>query len=109
MNFGDFGNLKEIFSQVRDAQKHVKELQKELKNMRVEAQTGAGVVTAIVDGETMLVDLKIDNSILEPEELKALPKLIVKAVQEAQKKAKTEAMAKAKLLTGGLNLPGLGL
>jgi hypothetical protein len=109
MNFGDFGNLKEIFSQVRDAQKHVKELQKELKNMRVEVQTGAGVVTAIVDGESLLVDLKIDTTILDPDELKALPQLIVKAVQEAQKKAKAEATAKAKLLTGGMNLPGMGL
>jgi len=109
MNLGDFGNLKEMFSQVREAQKHVKALQKELKNMRVEAQTGAGIVTAIVDGESILVDLKIDTDLLEEKEMKALPQLIIKAVQEAQKKAKSEAASKAKALTGGINLPGMGL
>jgi|GEM_PF-1021690 len=107
MNLGDFGNMKELFNQVRDAQKHVKAMQKELQQMRVEAQTGAGTVTAIVDGEAQLVDIKLDMSMLEGNELKALPSLIVKAVQEAQKKAKRESIEKAKAL--GINLPGLGL
>lgn len=106
MNLGDFGNMKDLFNQVKDAQKHVQEMQKELRQMRVEAQTGAGIVTAIVDGEAQLVDLKLDMSLLEKDELKALPSLIVKAVQEAQKKAKHESAAKARSL--GINLPGLG-
>ena len=109
MNFGDLGNIKEIFSQMKDAQKHVKAMQSQLKEMRVEAQTGAGMVKAIVDGELRLVDLKIDSSLLENNEIKVLPQLIVKAVQEAQKKAKDESMKVAKNLAGGLNIPGLGL
>jgi len=107
MNLGDFGNMKDLFNQVKDAQKHVQEMQKQLREMRVEAQTGAGIVTAIVDGEGKLIDMKLDISLLENNELKALPNLIVKAVQEAQKKAKQESTAKARTL--GMNLPGLGL
>lgn len=109
MNFSDLGNMKDLFGKMRDAQKHMKELQNTLKDMRVEAQTGAGVVTAIVDGEMKLVDLKLDTSILDPGEMNALPKLIVKAVQEAQTKAKEEATQKAKELAGGFNIPGFGL
>ncbi|MDH4263023.1 MAG: YbaB/EbfC family nucleoid-associated protein [Spirochaetia bacterium] len=107
MNFGDFGNIKDLLSQVKDAQKHVTQIQKELREMRVEVQTGAGIVTAIVDGEATLIDIKLDTSLLENNELKNLPNLIVKAVQEAQKKAKKESVSKARSL--GINLPGLGL
>lgn len=107
MNLGDFGNIKDLFNQVKDAQKHVLEIQKQLREMRIEAQTGAGTVTAIVDGEAKLIDIKLDMTMLEGNELKALPNLIVKAVQEAQKKAKQESTAKARSL--GINLPGLGL
>ncbi|MDH4200797.1 MAG: YbaB/EbfC family nucleoid-associated protein [Spirochaetia bacterium] len=108
MNLGDLGNMKDLFGKMRDAQKHMKEIQSELQDMRVEAQTGAGIVTAIVDGEGKLIDIKIDTSLLEANEMAALPKLIVKAVQEAQKKSKSEAAEKAKAFTSGLNFPGFG-
>jgi hypothetical protein len=105
----DLSGMKDMFQQVRTAQKQMKEMQKELGKMRIEAETGAGVVKAIVDGEANLLELKIDDSILNPSELKNLPKLVLKAVQEAQKKAKKEAMDKAKGMAGGLKIPGLGL
>ena len=104
----DLPGMKDMLSQMRNAQKQMKEMQKQLGKMRVEAETGGGTVKAIVDGEANLIDLEIDTSLLEPSELKALPKLITKAVQEAQKKAKKEAMNQAKSMTG-LNIPGLGL
>jgi len=107
MSLGDFGNMKDIFNQLKDAQKHVKNMQKELHEMRIEAETGAGIVKATVNGEATLVDIKIDFSLLEGEEVKALPSLIIKAVQEAQKKSRQEAANKARAL--GINLPGTGL
>ncbi len=105
----DFSGMKDMFNQVRDAQKRMKEIQKELSNMRIETETGGGTVKAMVDGEGNLVNLELDLSIFDRGETSMLPKLIIKAVQEAQKKAKKEAMGKAKGLTGGLNIPGLGL
>jgi len=107
MNLGDFGNIKDLFNQVKDAQKHVQQFQEELRQMRIEAQTGAGMVTAVVDGDSRLIDLKLDTSTLEKNELHVLPGLIIKAVQEAQKKAKEESLSKAKV--AGMNLSGLGL
>ncbi|MDH5717227.1 MAG: YbaB/EbfC family nucleoid-associated protein [Spirochaetia bacterium] len=103
------GDMTEMFSKMREAQKHLKSFQKELSNIRVEAETGGGTVKAVVDGEAMLVDLQIDTSLLEPDEIKVLPKLIKQAVSEAQKKARAEIAEKAKSMTGGINIPGLGL
>lgn len=102
-----FNDMKDMMGQMRQAQKQLKQMQKQLNNMRVEAEVGGGTVKAIVDGEATLVDIEIDSSLLDAEEIKVLPKLIKKAVQEAQKKAKKEAAANMKNLAGGLNIPGM--
>ena len=105
----DMSNMKDMFQQVRTAQKQMKEMKKELAKMRVEGETGGGMVKATVDGEFTLVDLQIDQTLLEPDDIKALPRLIMKAIQTAQKNAKNQVMEKAKDMTGGMNIPGLDL
>ena len=105
MNLGD---MKSAFNQAREAQKTMKDIQKKLQAIRIEVETGAGAVKAIVNGEAELIDLKIDTSILSDKELSVLPKLILKAVQEAQKKSKNEAAASMKNLAGSMpSIPGL--
>ena len=102
MNLGD---MKSAFNQAREAQKAMKDIQKKLQTIRIEVETGAGAVKAVVNGEAELIDLKIDTSILSDKELSVLPKLILKAVQEAQKKAKNEA---ADSMKGSMpSIPGL--
>jgi len=103
-----FGDMKDMFSQMREAQKMAKQVQQKLGEMRIEIETGGGTVKAIVDGEANLVDLILDTELLDGDELKILPKLIKKAIQQAQKKAKDEAAAQMKSLAGGLNIPGMG-
>lgn len=102
-----FSDMKDMFSQLREAQKHVKKIQKELSSMRVESETGGGLVKAIVDGEATLVDLVLDESMLGKDELKVLPKLIRNAVQDAQKKARAQAASQMQGLAGGMGMPGL--
>lgn len=91
---GKFTDMKDMFAQAREMQKQAKQIQKQLAAMRITVETGGGTVKATVDGEASLVDLVIDSSLLEPDELKkTLPKLVKKAIQEAQNKAKSEAAA----------------
>lgn len=103
-----FGDMKNMMGQMMEAQKQMKKMQKELESMKFEAETGGGTVSATVNGEFTLIDLKIDQSKLQADEMKVLPKLILNAVREAQKRAKNEVAKKAKELGGGLNIPGLG-
>lgn len=100
-------DMKDMFSQLRQAQKQVKQIQKELSNIRVESETGGGLVKATVDGEATLVDLQIDESMLQGDELKVLPKLIKNAVQDAQKKARAQAASQMQSMTGGMGFPGM--
>jgi len=103
-----FLDMKDTVSKFMNAQKEMKKIQKELQSMRITSETGGGTVKAIVDGEANLIDLQIDSTLLEKNELSLLPKMIVKTVQDAQKKAKSEAVNKAKNMAGLMNFPGMG-
>jgi len=96
------GDIKDMMGQMRAAQKQMKEVQKKLADMRVTAQTGGGMVKVIVDGEANLIDLEIDASLLAADEIKVLPKLIKKAIQEAQKDARKQVMSDMKDVLGGM-------
>ena len=100
-------DMKDMFSQLRQAQKQVKQIQKELGNIRVESETAGGLVKATVDGEATLVDLHIDETMLQGDELKVLPKLIKNAVQDAQKKARAQAASQMQSMAGGMGFPGM--
>ena len=104
MNFGD---MKGMMGQMRSAQKQMKEFQKKLGSMRISVETGGGMIKATVDGEATLIDLEIDTSLLEPDEIKVLPKLIKKAVISAQKKAKDEVSKEVQSMAGGINIPDM--
>jgi DNA-binding YbaB/EbfC family protein len=96
------GDIRDMMGQMRAAQQQMKEVQKKLSSMRVSAETGGGTVKATVDGEANLIDLEIDAALLDPEEIKVLPKLIKKAIQEAQKDARKQVMADMKEMLGNL-------
>jgi hypothetical protein len=96
------GDIKDMVSQMRAAQQQMKQVQKKLSSMRVSAETGGGTVKATVDGEANLIDLEIDPTLLDPDEIRILPKLIKKAIQEAQKDARKQVMSDMKGMLGDL-------
>jgi len=99
MGFGDF---KDMLGQMNAARQQMKEVQKRLGSMRVSAETGGGLVKATVDGEANLIDLEIDKSLLDADEIKVLPKLIKKAIQEAQADARKQVMSDMKGMLGDM-------
>jgi nucleoid-associated protein EbfC len=99
MGFGDF---KDMLGQMNAARQQMKEVQKRLGAMRVSAETGGGLVKATVDGEANLIDLEIDKSLLDADEIKVLPKLIKKAIQEAQADARKQVMSDMKGMLGDM-------
>jgi hypothetical protein len=96
------GNIKDMMSQMRAAQQQMKQVQKKLSSMRISAETGGGTVKATVDGEANLVDLEIDAALLDPDEIRILPKLIKKAIQEAQNDARRQVMSEMKGMLGDM-------
>ena len=98
-------NMNKIMQQVQDAQK---KLQDELTRMRITAAAGGGMVEVTLDGNKQMVGLKIDPSVVNPEDVEMLQDLIVAAYNEAFRRAEEEASEKVGSLTGNLKIPGLG-
>ena len=110
-NFGGFGGgMPNMQNMMRQAQKMLEEQQKvqeQLKDERYEATSGGGMVTAVVDGEGLLKEIKINPECVDPEDVEMLQDLIVTAVSEAFQKIKALEEERVNSLTGGINIPGL--
>jgi DNA-binding YbaB/EbfC family protein len=103
--FGGLGNLAGMLKQAKELQANMKKIQESMEAQRYEADAGAGMVKATVNGRSELVQVKIDPKAAEDVEL--LEDLVLAAVGAASKKAQDAAKAEMSELTGGLNLPGL--
>lgn len=93
-------NLKKM---MREAQRMQEQLQDQLKDVRVSASAGGGVVTATLNGSKELVALQLDPAAVDPQDVEMLQDLIVAAVGEAARRVDEEVQAKV----GGM-MPGMG-
>ncbi|MGE4544370.1 MAG: YbaB/EbfC family nucleoid-associated protein [Pedobacter sp.] len=99
--------LGNIMKQAQLMQQKMERMQQELETRQVEASAGGGMVTAVVNGRQQLVDLKIEASVVDPEDVDMLQDLVLAAVNEALKKSQDMAQQEMSKLTGGMNIPGL--
>ncbi len=103
--FGKLGDLAGILKQAKSFQENLAKMQEELAAQRYEAEAGAGMVKAEVNGKMELVRVKIDPAAAGDIEL--LEDLIVAATAAAAQKAQEGAKEHMAQLTGGLDLGGL--
>lgn len=101
------GNMANMMKQMQKMQKQMAELQKQLEETEVEATAGGGVVTCKANGKKEIISIKIDESVVDPEDVEMLQDLITAAVNEALRKAEEMIAKEMGKLTGGLNIPGL--
>jgi DNA-binding YbaB/EbfC family protein len=103
-------DLKKMMKQAQEMQGRLQQMQDELAALEVEGQSGGGLVKVKVNGKLEARGLKIDPSLIKPEEAEILEDLIVAAFQDAKRKAEAAVQAKMQEITGGLALhPGLKL
>lgn len=99
------GNFAGMLKTAKELQSNMAKLQAELANRRYEADAGGGMVTALVDGKSTLIDIRIDPQAAQDVEL--LEDLVKAAVGSAMGKAQEAMKNEMAQLTGGLNIPGL--
>ncbi len=101
------GGIGNIMKQAQQMQRRMAEMQEELENKQVEASAGGGMVTAVVNGKQQLLELKIEPTAVDPEDVEMLQDLVTAAVNEAIKKSQQMAQEEMSKITGGMNIPGL--
>ena len=100
-------NMNQIIKQAQKMQDDMKALQEELDSTEYEGMSGSGVVKATVTGKHDVVGLKIDASVVDPEDIEMLEDLVAAAVNDAISKAKKDSEERIEKVTGGLNVPGM--
>lgn len=99
-----------MMKQAAQLQSKMKALQDELDLIEVEGVAGGGLVTMRMSAKSEMKAIKIDPSLIKPEDREMLEDLLVAAHNDARRKAEHAMQDKMKSLTGGLALPpGLGL
>ena len=99
------GDLMGMMKQARELQDKMERLQQEVAALEVEGSAGGGLVTVTMTGKSEMKRVRIDPSLLKPEEAEIVEDLIVAAVNDANRKV--EDAMKQKM--GGMLPPGLKL
>ena len=100
------GGMDSIVRQAQKMQGEIAKIQDEYGQKRVEASTGGGAVTAVVNGNQELLEVRIDPEVME-EDVVILQEMIVGAVNQAMQEASKMLNHEIEKVTGGFNIPGL--
>lgn len=100
-----FGSVK----QIQQMQQRIMQAQEELGSRTVQATSGGGAVTIVMDGHQKVHSIKIAPEAVDPNDLSMLEDMVLAAVNEAVDKTQAMAAQQLSSLTGGIKIPGLGL
>jgi len=99
-----------MMKQAAQLQSKMQAMQQELDHVEVEGFSGGGLVTVRMTAKMEVKSVRIDPSLIKPDEREILEDLLVTALGDARRKAEAAMQEKMQALTGGLQLPpGLGL
>jgi len=99
------GDIMGMMKQAGQLQAKLQEMQAEVERIEVEGTAGGGMVTVTLTAKGELKSVKLDDSLIKPEEKEILEDLLIAAHADARRKAEGVMQEKMKALTGGLPLP----
>lgn len=87
-NFGGFGggNMQALMKQAQALQREAVKAQEELEKSVVEGVASNGLVKINMNGKFEVEEVKIDPSIVDPEDVELLEDMIVVALRDANEK-----------------------
>jgi DNA-binding YbaB/EbfC family protein len=98
----DLFKMLETFKQM---QGRLQQTQEELARKTFTGSAGGGMVTVECDGKLQLKRVKLERTVVNPDDIEMLEDLIAVASADAQKKAADAMQEEMSKLTGGLELP----
>jgi hypothetical protein len=101
-------DLNALMKQAQKLQGDVARAQEELAKMECEGAAGGGMVTATVNGQFEVVKIKIDKSVVDPNDIGMLEDLVTAAVNAAGTKMRETSKEKMAQIMGPLagGMPG---
>jgi nucleoid-associated protein EbfC len=107
MEMRGMGNMQNMMKQMQKMQKKMAEAQEKLGEERIEGTAGGGAVTVVVSGHKEVLEVKLDEAIVDPEDVETLQDLILVATNDALSKVDKMVSKTMGQFTKGMNIPGL--
>lgn len=103
------GNMANLMKQAQKMQRQMEEQTKELETKEFTAAAGGGAVEVTISGKREVMKVKLQEEVVDPEDIEMLEDLIVAATNEALRKVDEESSSAMNKLTGGLGggIPGM--
>ena len=98
-------NLGQMMIQAQEMQSKMSEMQDKLSELEVTGSSGGGLVEITMSGKHQVKSLKIDESLVDKDNIEVLEDLAVAAINAARTKVDNAVNEKMSELTGGLQLP----
>ena len=98
-------NFTDLMKQAAELKSKMEAMQAELDRLEVEGSAGGGLVTVTLSGKGDMRNVRIDDSLLKPDQKEIVEDLIVAAHADAKRKLETSLAERMQALTGGLPLP----
>ena len=95
-------NMNNLMKQAQKMQRQMEEATKELEETEVSATAGGGVVEVTVSGKKEITKIKLDEEVVDPDDIETLEDLIMAATNEALRKMEEQSQASMAKITGGM-------
>jgi nucleoid-associated protein EbfC len=99
------GNPFDFLKQFGNIQERMNEIQNRLQGISVVGSAGGDMVQIEMNGHMQVLDVRISEEAVDPEDITMLQDLLRAAFSDALHKIKEKIREEASSLTGGLNLP----
>lgn len=98
-------DIMKLMQQAQEMQGRLQQMQESLEHRSVTGTAGGGMVVVEADGKGNVRKVKLDKSVVDPNDVEMLEDLIAVAISDAQKKANELQQSEMGRMTGGLDLP----
>src|SRR5690242_2756804 len=107
MKGGFGGGMQNLMRQANQMQTRMKKMQEELAQREFEGTSGGGAVKVVVMGNNTVKSVDIQPDVMSGGDKDMLQDLVVTAVNEALRLAKTTSDQEMAKITGGFSMPGM--
>ena len=105
--FKGLGRIASLMKNAQEIQGRMKEMQENLRRLKLEGTAGGGMVTVEINGQQQVLSCRIEQSLFDAGDREMVEDLVVAAANQALEKIKQAAADEMGKLTGGLDMSGL--
>ena len=98
-------NIQNMMKQAQQLQTKMADMQAKLAEVEMTGEAGAGMVSVTLNGKGEMRRVKIDKSLVDPEDIETLEDLLVAATNNAKQRVEEHVAGEMSKVAGGLPLP----